>query len=146
MARLSLLAAALLLAAGVACVAAVDGAQQKILSAQDFPSSRPPLFKFRTYADAKQVKCEINGNGVLFMTVEHKALKGVTAGERERLQVSGAPAANLLLPSQGQRQQQADSVHQPCRGRGACLGRQSASHKHSPHRLAHIFHHASAQR
>ena len=79
MARLSrAVAAALLFVAGVACVSALDGAQQKILSSADFPVSRPPLFKFRTYSDAKQVKCEVNAFGALVMTVAHKALKGVT--------------------------------------------------------------------
>jgi hypothetical protein len=33
--------------------------------------------------DAKSVTCELNDNGVLFITVAHKTLKGVTPGERK---------------------------------------------------------------
>ncbi|KAI8468083.1 MAG: hypothetical protein J3K34DRAFT_479331 [Monoraphidium minutum] len=55
--------------------------QQKILTNKEFPGTpadRPPMWAFRTYADARGVSCTTNENGVLFMEVQHKALKGVT--------------------------------------------------------------------
>ncbi|KIZ03362.1 hypothetical protein MNEG_4599 [Monoraphidium neglectum] len=58
--------------------AATDAAQQKIFATEDFPAARPPMWQFRTMNDAKSVTCELNDNGVLFITVAHKTLKGVT--------------------------------------------------------------------
>jgi hypothetical protein len=36
----------------------------------DLPSSRPPLWPFRSYKDTKSWSCSINGNNVLFLNGE----------------------------------------------------------------------------
>lgn len=60
------------------------------------PAARPPLWKFRTYADSIKWSCESNDNNVLYLTVEHLPIPGVTSKMFEWLYSQGGLAGSSV--------------------------------------------------